>query len=163
MRLHHLRTLAANATGKLNVLGHDGDTLSMDGTQVGVLEQAHEVGLSSLLKSEDCGSLETKVSLEVLGDLADEALEWDLTDQQVGALLVTTNLAKGDGARAVAVGLLDSASGGGGLTGSLGGELLPGSLASSGLACGLLGTGHCCSFPGYFRREVSICVRQGGG
>ena len=46
----HLSTLATNAAGKLDVLGHDSHTLRMDGTQVGVLEQTHEVGLGRLLQ-----------------------------------------------------------------------------------------------------------------
>ena len=45
------------------------------GAQVGVLEEANKVGLSGLLESEDGGALEAEVRLEVLGDLADEALE----------------------------------------------------------------------------------------
>ena len=49
---------------------------------------------------------------------------------------------EGDGAWAVAVGLLDAAGGRGGLTGRLGGELLAGGFASGGLACGLLCSGH---------------------
>jgi len=32
------RTLSANTTSQLNVLGHNGDALCMDTTQVGVLE-----------------------------------------------------------------------------------------------------------------------------
>ena len=38
-------------------------------------KEADEVGLSGLLKGKDGGSLEAEVGLEVLGDLADEALE----------------------------------------------------------------------------------------
>ena len=38
-----LRALAADATRKLDVLGHDGDTLGVDGVQVGVLKEANEV------------------------------------------------------------------------------------------------------------------------
>ena len=34
----------------LNILRHDGDTLGMDGTKVGVLEKADQVGLGSLLQ-----------------------------------------------------------------------------------------------------------------
>ena len=135
-----LRALTADAAGKLNVLGHDGDTLGVDGAQVGVLEEANKVGLGGLLKGEDGGSLEPQVGLEVLGDLADEALEGELADEELGGLLVPADLAKGDGSRAVPVGLLDSTGGGGGLAGGLGGELLPGSLSSSGLTSGLLGT-----------------------
>jgi len=137
-----LGALSTDAAGELDVLGHDGDTLGVDGAQVGVLEEANEVGLGGLLEGEDGGSLEAQVGLEVLGDLADEALEGELPDEELGGLLVPADLAKGDGSRAVPVGLLDSTGGGGGLAGGLGGELLPGSLSSGGLTGGLLGTGH---------------------
>ena len=39
------RALTADAAGELYVLGHDGDTLSVDGAQVGVLKKANQVGL----------------------------------------------------------------------------------------------------------------------
>jgi hypothetical protein len=41
-----------------------GDTLGVDGSQVGVLEQGDEVSLSGLLKSHDGGGLETQVGLK---------------------------------------------------------------------------------------------------
>ena len=41
----NLSPLAANAPGELDVLGHDGDALGVDGAQVGVLEQADQVSL----------------------------------------------------------------------------------------------------------------------
>ena len=114
----------------------------MDGAQVGVLEQTNKVGLGGLLQSEDGGTLEAQVGLEVLGDLADEALEGELADQKLGGLLVAADLAKSDGAGTVAVGLLDSAGGGGRLAGSLGGELLARGLTGGGFAGGLLGACH---------------------
>ena len=80
----------------------------MDGAEVGVLEEPNKVGLSGLLEREHGGALEAEVGLEVLGDLADEALERELADEQVRGLLVAADLAEGDGARAVAVGLLDT-------------------------------------------------------
>ena len=46
-----LSSLATDSPGQLDVLGHDGYTLGMNGTQVGVLKQSNEVGLTSLLKS----------------------------------------------------------------------------------------------------------------
>jgi len=137
-----LRALATDAAGQLNVLGHDGDALGVDGAQVGVLEKANKVSLSSLLQSKDGRSLEPQVGLEVLGNLPDEPLEGKLTDEELGTLLVPADLAKGDGSGAVPVGLLDSSGGRGRLPGSLGGQLLPGGLASGRLACGLLSTGH---------------------
>ena len=114
----------------------------MDRAQVGVLEEADQVRLGGLLQGDDGRRLEAQVGLEVLGDLADQALEGQLADQQLSRLLVAADLAERHGARAVAVGLLDAAGGGGGLARSLGGELLAGCLASSGLASGLLGTSH---------------------
>ena len=114
----------------------------MDSSQVGVLEEANQVSLRRLLESEDGRSLESQVSLEVLGDLTDKSLEGELADEELSRLLVSADLSESDSSGSVSVGLLDSAGGGGGLAGSLGGELLSGGLASSGLSCGLLGTGH---------------------
>ena len=84
--------------------------------------------------------------LEVLGDLADQALEGQLADEQLGGLLVLADLTQGHGAGPVAVGLLHTAGGRGRLAGGLGGQLLAGRLATGGLAGGLLGAGHgdCC-------------------
>lgn len=47
----------------------DGDTLGMDGAEVGVLEERDEVGLDRLLQGTDGRGLEAEVGLEVLGDL----------------------------------------------------------------------------------------------
>ena len=80
--------LATDAAGQLDVLWHDGHSLGVDGCQVGVLEEAHQVGLSSLLEGQDSTALETQVSLEVLGDLTNQALEGQLPDQELSALLV---------------------------------------------------------------------------
>ena len=114
----------------------------MDGAQVGVLEESNKVSLSSFLEGKNSGPLESKVSLEILGDLTNKSLEGELSDQELSGLLVSSNLTKSDSTRAVSVGLLDTASGRGGFACSLGGELLAGSLSSGGLSCGLLGTGH---------------------
>ncbi len=42
------RALTADPARELDVLGHDGHPLGVDGAQVGVLEEAHEVGLGGL-------------------------------------------------------------------------------------------------------------------
>lgn len=137
-----LSTLATDAAGQLDVLGHDGHTLGVDGAEVGVLEETDEVRLGGLLEGEDRGGLEPKVGLEVLGDLTDETLEGELADEELGGLLVPTDLTEGHGSWTVTVGLLDAAGGGGGLAGCLGGELLAGGLASGGLAGCLLCACH---------------------
>ena len=137
-----LSTLSSDSSGQLDVLWHDGDPLGVDGAQVGVFEESDQVGFGGFLEGSDGSRLESQVGLEVLGDLTDEALEWELADQELGGLLVAADLTESHGARTVAVGLLDAAGGWGGLAGCLGGELLAWGLASSGLACGLLGTSH---------------------
>ena len=35
---------------ELDILGHDGNALGVDGAEVGVLQEANEVGLGSLLQ-----------------------------------------------------------------------------------------------------------------
>ena len=139
----NLSTLSTDTAGELDVLGHDGDTLGVDGAQVGVLKQTDEVSLAGLLEGHDGRALEAEVSLEVLGNLTDQALEGQLADEELSGLLVSPDLTESNSSWPVSVGLLDSSGSGGRLTGSLGGELLPGGLASGGFPCGLLGTGHC--------------------
>ena len=45
-----LRALTTDAAGELDVLGHDGHALGVDGAQVGVLEETNQVSLTGLLK-----------------------------------------------------------------------------------------------------------------
>ena len=138
----NLSTLSTDTAGKLDVLGHDGDTLGMDGAQVGVLKETNQVSLRGLLESHDSRGLEAEVSLEVLGNLTDKALEGQLADEKLSGLLVTTDLTESNSTRAITVGLLDTSGSRGRLASSLGGKLLPGGFATSGLASGLLGTSH---------------------
>ena len=141
-RAEDLGTLSADTAGQLDVLGHDGDTLGVDGAQVGVLEETHQVSLAGLLQSHDGGRLEAQVGLEVLSNLPHQALEGQLADQELGRLLVATDLTEGHGAGPVPVGLLDASGGRGALASGLGSQLLAGSLPSSRFAGGLLGASH---------------------
>ena len=68
-------SLASDPPGQLNILGHDGDPLGMDGAEVGVLEETNQVGLTGLLKSHHSRALKPQVGLEVLGNLTNETLE----------------------------------------------------------------------------------------
>ena len=137
-----LSTLSTDSPGQLDVLGHDGHPLGVDGAQVGVLEQANQVGLAGLLEGHHGGALEPQVGLEVLGDLPHQALEGQLADQQLRRLLVPPDLSQGHGAGPVPVGLLHASGGRGRLPGGLGRQLLPGGLASGRFTGGLLGTCH---------------------
>lgn len=75
-----LSTLSSNSAGKLNILGHDGDTLGVDGAQVGIFEEANQVGFASFLQGHDGRALETQIGLKVLCDFSDEALERQFSD-----------------------------------------------------------------------------------
>ncbi|CAF3664006.1 unnamed protein product [Fusarium graminearum] len=64
-----LVALTTKAAGELDILGLDGNTLGVDGAQVGVLEEGDEVRLDRLLESTDGGRLESEIRLEVLSNL----------------------------------------------------------------------------------------------
>lgn len=66
-----LVALTTKAAGELDILGLDGNTLGVDGAQVGVLEEGDEVRLDRLLESTDGGGLESEIRLEVLSNLTD--------------------------------------------------------------------------------------------
>lgn len=125
----------------------------MHGAKVGVLEEAHEVGLGGFLEGEDGTALEAQVALEVLRNLPDQALEWEHADQQLGGSLVLADLAQCHGARAVAVGLAHGPL----VPSRLGGQLLPRRLPARRLASRLLGAGH------LFRRVRTTPVRLCAG
>jgi len=59
----HLGTLTPDPPSQLDILGHDSDTLGMDGTKVSVLEQTDKVCLSCLLQRQHSMALETQISL----------------------------------------------------------------------------------------------------
>ena len=126
----------------------------MDGTQVCVFHKSNKVGFQSFLSCKNRRTLEMEVLLKVLGDLVDEALERKPADEEIGRLLIETNLTKSHRAGTVAMGLLDTADGGGGLAGSLCCKRLAWSFSSCGFACGLLGSCH-----GYVMLDdVVVCV-----
>ena len=141
-QLMSLSSLSSDTTCQLDVLGHNGDTLGVDGAQVGVLKQTNQVGLGCLLQSHNSRALESQVGLEILSDFSHQTLEGELADEELSALLVTTDFSESDGTWAVTMGLLDTSGGWGTLTSSLGSQLFTRSLSSGGLTSRLLSTGH---------------------
>ena len=78
MNLKSLCPLTTDATGQLDVLGHDSYTLSVNSTQVGIFEKTNKVCLRGFLEGKDGSGLETEVSLEILGNLPHKTLEGGL-------------------------------------------------------------------------------------
>ena len=137
-----LCSLSTDSAGQLNILGHDGDALGVDGAQVGVFKETHKVSFAGLLKSHDSRALETQIGLEILSDFTHKTLEGQLADQQLGGFLVATDLTKSDCSRPVTMRFLDSSSCGGALASRFGSELFAWSFSTSGFTCSLLGTSH---------------------
>ena len=103
-----LGSLASNSARELHVLREDGDALGVNGAKVGVLEESNKICLSCLLKGSNGSTLEAKIGLHFLGNLANEALKGKLADEQLCGLLKTANLAQRNDAGAITMGLFDT-------------------------------------------------------
>jgi hypothetical protein len=79
---NYSESFSSDSSGKLNVSGHDRHSSGVDRTQVGVLEQSHQVGFSSLLQRKNSAALESQFLLEIVSDFSHESLERQLSDQQ---------------------------------------------------------------------------------
>lgn len=64
--LNYLGTLSTDSPGKLNILRHDGNPLGMDGAEIGVLKQTHQVSLRSFLQRKDGMALEPQIRLPTI-------------------------------------------------------------------------------------------------
>nr|KYP67825.1 hypothetical protein KK1_024178 [Cajanus cajan] len=137
-----LGSFPSDSSGELNVLRHNGDSLSVNSAEVSVFEESNEVSLSGFLKRRNGAALEPQIRFEILCDFANETLKRKLSDEKLGALLVLPDLPESHRSRPEPVGLLHSAGGRSRFPGGLRGQLLPGSLAAGGLAGCLLGTRH---------------------
>ncbi|CAL8136754.1 unnamed protein product [Orchesella dallaii] len=138
----NLSTFSSDTSGQLDIFGHDGDTLGVNCTQVGVLKKTNQVSFRGFLQSHNSRALETQVGLEILSDFSNKPLEGQLADEELSALLVTTDFSEGDGTRAITMGLLDTSGGWGTLTSCLRRKLLTRSFSSRGFTGSLLGTSH---------------------
>jgi hypothetical protein len=77
--------------------------------------------------------LESEIRLEILSNLTNQTLEGELSDEELGRLLVATDLTESDGTRLISVGLLDTSCRWCGLASGLGSKLLTRGLATGGL------------------------------
>ena len=77
-----LGAFTSDSSRQLDIFGHDGHPLGVNGAQIGVLEEPHKVSFSSFLKSTNSSALESEIGLEILRYLSDKTLEWQLANQQ---------------------------------------------------------------------------------
>ncbi len=130
-RVSRLCPLSTDSAGKLDVLGHDGHSLRVDRAKVSVLKESHKIRFRGFLECSNSRGLESQVGLEVLSNLTNQTLEGQLSDQELSALLVSSDLTKSHGTGPEPVGLLDSTRGRCALARCLGGKLLTRSFSSS--------------------------------
>jgi len=148
----YLGPLAPKTPGQGKVLRLNGNTFSMDGSQICVFEQRDKISLCGLLKGHDGRGLEPQVGLEVLGDFTDKALEGELPDKELGRFLVTSDFTESDGSWAESVWFLyTTGSGLCCLPCCLGRKLFARRFTSGGFPGSLLGASHrylrtCCEF-----------------
>ena len=138
-------SLSSDSSGQLHVLWHDGDSLGVDGAEVGVFEKSNHVGLSSLLESEDSRRLESEVVLEVVGDFSNESLEWKFSNEELSRLLELSDVSEGNSSWSESVWSLDSSWLGWGFSlvgGFGGGHVLSWLLGSSSFSSGVLCSCH---------------------
>eukprot|EP00636_Phaeomonas_parva_P012272 CAMPEP_0118870870 /NCGR_PEP_ID=MMETSP1163-20130328/13668_1 /TAXON_ID=124430 /ORGANISM="Phaeomonas parva, Strain CCMP2877" /LENGTH=183 /DNA_ID=CAMNT_0006805911 /DNA_START=184 /DNA_END=731 /DNA_ORIENTATION=- len=91
---------ATDPARQLHVLYKDGDALGMDGTEIAILKEVHEVGFGRLLKRQNGLTLPTvRLRREHVLHLAHQARERQLADEQLCRLLVRADLADGALAR----------------------------------------------------------------
>ena len=88
--------IASDSARQLQVLLLNGKTFGVDGAQVGVLEEAYDVGLGSFLECYKRLGLETKVGVDLLSDIANHSLEGSAREKHIHGLLIPLNLAKSD-------------------------------------------------------------------
>ena len=126
--------LPSDATCQLNVFRHDCDPLRMDGTKVGVLEEAHQISLRGLLQGHNGPTLEPDVNFaEVLSKFPHQPLEWQLSEEELRRLLVPASFMQGHCARSIPMRFLHA------LLGSL--QCLPTALCFFALLLRLFGLG----------------------
>ena len=141
---HDLSSFSSDSSSQLDVLWHDGNSLGVDGAQVGVFKKTNQVSFGGFLESHDSGRLESKIGLEVLGDFTNQPLEGELSDQELSWFLVSPDFSKSDCFLVGTLwGFLTPPVAGARFSGCLGGQLFSGSLSSGGFSGGLLRSGHC--------------------
>ena len=95
----------------MHVSNHDSDSSGVDGAKVGVLEKTDQVSLGGFLEGEDGRALESDILFVFLSKGFNDSLEWKLSQEKSGGLLVSSDFSQGDGSWSISVWLLNSSGG----------------------------------------------------
>ena len=94
-------SVAPDAPGQVHVLLLHGDASSVDGAEVGVLEQPDNVSFRGFLERVEGLALESQLVIHVCRDASDKPLEAGSGQKHIYTLLVALDLSEGDRARLV--------------------------------------------------------------
>ena len=133
---------ADDLDSQLNILSLQSNSLGVDTVALGVVQNNTHPHLHGLLQTDHSGSLEPEVRSDSVGVLSDHPLERELTSQDLGALLVSSDFSEGDGSRLESVRLLQSSGSRSSLSRYLGGELFTWGFSSSRFTSGLFSSCH---------------------
>ena len=155
------KSVSSDSLGELDVSGHDGDSLGVNGAQVGVFEEGDEVSLSSFLEGQDGGALESKFLLELVSNFSDESLEGKFSDEEVSGLLVFSDFSEGDCSGFESVGFLDTGGDGSALSGDfLSDKLFSGHLLGGALSGSLFCSSHVYKMNVNFKAALLIWIHK---
>ena len=80
---NHSEAVSSDSFRELKIFGHDGHSLGMNGTEIGIFKEGNQVCFSSFLKGKNSLALESDFLFELGRDLTDQSLEGKLSDEQV--------------------------------------------------------------------------------
>ena len=89
--------LSSDSSGQVQVLLHNGRSVGVNRAKVSVLEESHEVSLSSLLDGKQGLRLESELAVNALTDVSHQSLEGGLEEEHSSLFLVALDLSKGYG------------------------------------------------------------------
>ena len=119
---------------------HDGDSLCMNSTQVGIFKQRNQVCLRCFLKSKNCIGLESQIWFVVLSNFSHQSLERQLSNQQFSRFLVLSDFSERYSTRLISVWLFESSLRRCSFTSSFCSQLLSWSFSSCRFTSGMFGT-----------------------
>ena len=90
-------SFTSDPPGEVEILAHGSDPTSVKSTEIDVLEETNDVGLSGFLEAVEGRGLEPELGVVLSGNLSDESLEWESLHESPGGFLVSSDLPHGDG------------------------------------------------------------------
>ena len=152
----NLSPFPTDAASELDILGHDGHALGVDGTQVGVLEEPNQVSFARFCSCHNGRILKPQLSHEISRYVTNQIAGSDNNGLRSSVLfMVTANLSEGH-VPTIAMRFLDASSCGCRFAGGLGRQLLSRCFASCTLTSSLFCTSHGCldlKYAAYITRQ----------